>query len=152
MKTKLSNQAHARNCKQLWRRWGQCAAGEKNWNQKENQKRTGFSKHAANFLAFARLSVLPICSNNTHFLSPRSTMTTTLLVGSSPDALATELIRRIGAIATESVQARGVFNVAVSGGSMPKVCCLCCPIVELTGCACWRRGCRLRIGALNSVS
>lgn len=48
-------------------------------------------------------------------------MTTTLLVGSSPDSLATELIRRIGAIATESVQARGVFNVAVSGGSMPKV-------------------------------
>eukprot|EP00752_Nemacystus_decipiens_P009101 g8125.t1 len=48
-------------------------------------------------------------------------MTTTLLVGSSPDALATELIRRIGAIAAESVQARGVFNVAVSGGSMPKI-------------------------------
>ena len=49
-------------------------------------------------------------------------MTTTLLVGSTPDALATELIRRIGAIAKESVEARGVFNVAVSGGSMPKVC------------------------------
>lgn len=48
-------------------------------------------------------------------------MTTTLLVGSTPDALATELIRRIGAIAEESVHARGVFNVAVSGGSMPKV-------------------------------
>eukprot|EP00903_Cladosiphon_okamuranus_P013568 g12639.t1 len=48
-------------------------------------------------------------------------MTTTLLVGSTPDALATELIRRLGTIATESVQARGVFNVAISGGSMPKI-------------------------------
>ncbi|CAM9965525.1 unnamed protein product [Ectocarpus sp. 4 AP-2014] len=48
-------------------------------------------------------------------------MTTTLLVGSSPDALATELVRRLGAIAKESVLARGVFNVAVSGGSMPKI-------------------------------
>ncbi|CBN76952.1 conserved unknown protein [Ectocarpus siliculosus] len=48
-------------------------------------------------------------------------MTTTLLVGSSPDALATELVKRLGAIAKESVLARGVFNVAVSGGSMPKI-------------------------------
>lgn len=48
-------------------------------------------------------------------------MTTTLLVGSTPDALAAELTRRISSIARESVQARGVFNVAVSGGSMPKV-------------------------------
>lgn len=50
-----------------------------------------------------------------------STMTTTLLVGSTPDALAKELIRRIAAIARDSVEARGVFNIAVSGGSMPKV-------------------------------
>ncbi|CAM9784707.1 unnamed protein product [Scytosiphon promiscuus] len=48
-------------------------------------------------------------------------MTTTLLVGSSPDALATELIARIGKIAKESVRTRGVFNVTVSGGSMPKI-------------------------------
>ncbi|CAN0334890.1 unnamed protein product, partial [Hapterophycus canaliculatus] len=48
-------------------------------------------------------------------------MTTTLLVGSSPDTLATELIGRIGTIAKESVRARGVFNLAVSGGSMPKI-------------------------------
>ncbi len=48
-------------------------------------------------------------------------MTTTLLVGSTPDALAAELVRRIGAIAKESVLERGVFNVSVSGGSMPKV-------------------------------
>lgn len=87
-------------------------------------------------------------------------MTTTLLVGSSPDTLATELIRRIGAIATESVQARGVFNVAVSGGSMPKVpsdvsdvllyTCRCYNLrlvvraafnasSESTRCACWCR-------------
>lgn len=48
-------------------------------------------------------------------------MTTTLLVGSTPDALAKELIRRIAAIARDSVEARGVFNIAVSGGSMPKI-------------------------------
>lgn len=48
-------------------------------------------------------------------------MTTTLLIGSSSDALAIELVRRIATIAKDSVQARGVFTVAVSGGSMPKV-------------------------------
>lgn len=47
-------------------------------------------------------------------------MKTTLLVGSTPDALAEELIQRISAIARESIEARGVFNIAVSGGSMPK--------------------------------
>ncbi|CAN0124168.1 unnamed protein product [Ascophyllum nodosum] len=48
-------------------------------------------------------------------------MPTTLLVGSTPDALASELIRRISATARDAVQARGVLNVAVSGGSMPKI-------------------------------
>lgn len=48
-------------------------------------------------------------------------MPTTLLVGSTPESLGSELIRRIGAIARDAVRERGVFNVAVSGGSMPKV-------------------------------
>lgn len=99
----------------------------------KNQRRTG-SKRAAK----SRVSFIPapFCRvvlrvfSSTHGARGRYNkcvrrfppkMTTTLLVGSTPDALATELIRRIGAIATESVQARGVFNVAISGGSMPKV-------------------------------
>ena len=58
--------------------------------------------------------------------SPRSlsAMSTSLLVGSTPDSLATELIKRIGSIAQQAVLERGVFNVAVSGGSMPKVRCI----------------------------
>ena len=48
-------------------------------------------------------------------------MSTSLLVGSTPDALAAELIKRIVSIAEQAVLARGVCNVAVSGGSMPKV-------------------------------
>eukprot|EP00904_Undaria_pinnatifida_P007376 jgi/Undpi1/3769/HiC_scaffold_16.g07138.m1 len=48
-------------------------------------------------------------------------MSTSLLVGSTPDSLATELIKRIGSIAQQAVLERGVFNVAVSGGSMPKL-------------------------------
>lgn len=49
-------------------------------------------------------------------------MTTQLLVGSTPEALAAELIRRLASISQESVEERGVFTMAVSGGSMPKVC------------------------------
>ena len=50
-----------------------------------------------------------------------SAMSTSLVVGSTPDALAAELIKRIVSIAEQAVLARGVCNVSVSGGSMPKV-------------------------------
>lgn len=56
-----------------------------------------------------------------HTRTPLFTMPTTLLVGSTPESLGSELIRRIGVIARDAVRERGVFNVAVSGGSMPKV-------------------------------
>ncbi|CAM9290532.1 unnamed protein product [Sphacelaria rigidula] len=48
-------------------------------------------------------------------------MTTTLLVGSTADELSKELIERIAKLCRHSVEERGVFNVAVSGGSMPKI-------------------------------